>query len=60
MLTISKPMSAGQASAYHAEEFTNATENYYTEGTQSAATGTASSRRSGVSPEKSRKKPLIV
>lgn len=32
MLTISKPMSAGQASAYHAEEFTNATENYYTEG----------------------------
>ncbi|MBI4473939.1 MAG: relaxase domain-containing protein, partial [Acidobacteria bacterium] len=32
MLTISKPMSASQASAYHAEEFTNATENYYTEG----------------------------
>jgi conjugative relaxase-like TrwC/TraI family protein len=32
MVTISKPMSAGQASAYHAEEFTNARENYYTEG----------------------------
>ncbi len=34
MVTISKPMSAGQASAYHAEEFTNATDNYYTEGNQ--------------------------
>ena len=34
MVTISKPMSAGQASAYHAEEFTNARENYYTEGNQ--------------------------
>ncbi len=34
MLTISKPISAGQASAYHAEEFTNATENYYRKGNQ--------------------------
>jgi conjugative relaxase-like TrwC/TraI family protein len=32
MLTISKPLSAGQARAYHAEEFGNARENYYTEG----------------------------
>ena len=30
MLTISKPLSAGQAQAYHAEEFGNARENYYT------------------------------
>jgi conjugative relaxase-like TrwC/TraI family protein len=34
MLTISKPLSAGQARAYHAEEFGNARENYYTEGDQ--------------------------
>ncbi len=32
MITISKPLSAGQARAYHAEEFSNARENYYTEG----------------------------
>jgi conjugative relaxase-like TrwC/TraI family protein len=32
MLTISKPLSAGQARAYHQEEFSNAQENYYTEG----------------------------
>src|SRR5207247_8827943 len=32
MLTISKPVSAGQASRYHAEEFQNARENYYAEG----------------------------
>jgi conjugative relaxase-like TrwC/TraI family protein len=32
MLTISKPLSAGQARAYHHEEFSNAQENYYTEG----------------------------
>src|SRR5580704_4220192 len=32
MLTISKPLSAGQARAYHTEEFGNARENYYTEG----------------------------
>ena len=36
MLTISKPLSAGQARAYHAEEFANARENYYTEGEQIA------------------------
>jgi hypothetical protein len=32
MLTISKPLSAGQARRYHEEEFENARENYYTEG----------------------------
>jgi len=32
MLTISKPLSAGQARRYHAEEFQNAGDNYYTEG----------------------------
>src|SRR5581483_3760808 len=32
MLTISKPLSAGQAKRYHAEEFQNARENYYSAG----------------------------
>lgn len=32
MLTISKPLSASQAHAYHQEEFCNARENYYSEG----------------------------
>ncbi len=32
MVTISKPISAGQAQLYHREEFANARENYYTEG----------------------------
>jgi hypothetical protein len=32
MLTISKPLSAGQAETYHKEEFANAEENYYSEG----------------------------
>jgi conjugative relaxase-like TrwC/TraI family protein len=32
MLTMSKPLSAGQAQRYHAEEFQNARDNYYTEG----------------------------
>src|ERR1700693_6461692 len=32
MLTISKPLSAGQAQTYHKEEFANAQENYYPEG----------------------------
>ncbi|MGC2473248.1 MAG: MobF family relaxase [Candidatus Sulfotelmatobacter sp.] len=31
MLTISKPLSAGQAQTYHKEEFANAQDNYYTE-----------------------------
>jgi len=31
MLTISKPLSASQAKAYHKEEFANAQGNYYTE-----------------------------
>src|ERR1700688_1072428 len=34
MLTISQPLSAGQAQTYHAEEFANARENYYTEANQ--------------------------
>jgi conjugative relaxase-like TrwC/TraI family protein len=34
MLTISKPLSAGQAQTYHAKEFANARENYYTEADQ--------------------------
>jgi conjugative relaxase-like TrwC/TraI family protein len=34
MLTISNPLSAGQSLAYHAEEFSNARENYYTQGNQ--------------------------
>jgi conjugative relaxase-like TrwC/TraI family protein len=32
MLTISKPLSAGQAQTYHKEDFVNAKENYYSEG----------------------------
>jgi len=32
MVTMSKQISAGQAQAYHKEEFSNAKENYYTEG----------------------------
>ena len=34
MVTISKPLSAGQAQAYHANEFTSAEQNYYTHGNQ--------------------------
>jgi len=34
VLTISNPLSASQAQAYHAEEFSNARENYYTQGDQ--------------------------
>jgi len=34
MLTISKPLSAGQARSYHVEEFANAKDNYYTQGEQ--------------------------
>jgi len=32
MLTISKPLSAGQAQTYHKQEFANAQDNYYAEG----------------------------
>src|SRR5581483_10442440 len=32
MLTISEPLSSGQAQAYHKEEFANARDNYYSEG----------------------------
>src|SRR2546426_7960088 len=38
MLTISKPLSAGQARRYHAEEFQNGRENYYAEGERIAGT----------------------
>lgn len=34
MLTISNPLSASQAQAYHAQEFSNARENYYTQDDQ--------------------------
>ena len=34
MLTISKPLSAGKIRTYHAEEFSNARDNYYTAGDQ--------------------------
>ena len=34
MLTISNPLSASQAQAYHVEEFSNARENYYAQGDQ--------------------------
>ncbi len=34
MLTVSNPLSASQAQAYHAEEFSNARENYYSQGDQ--------------------------
>jgi conjugative relaxase-like TrwC/TraI family protein len=34
MLTISKPLSGAQARTYHAEEFTNARDNYYTNGSR--------------------------
>ncbi|HKV28026.1 MAG TPA: MobF family relaxase [Candidatus Acidoferrales bacterium] len=34
MLTISNPLSASQAQAYHSAEFSNARENYYTQGDQ--------------------------
>ncbi|HEY6272296.1 MAG TPA: MobF family relaxase, partial [Terriglobales bacterium] len=32
MITISKPLSSGQAQSYHREEFGNGRENYYSEG----------------------------
>jgi conjugative relaxase-like TrwC/TraI family protein len=32
MLTISKPLNAGQAQTYHAKEFTSAEQNYWKEG----------------------------
>jgi len=32
MITISKPLSAAQVRTYHAEEFSNARHNYYTQG----------------------------
>ncbi|HZV06186.1 MAG TPA: MobF family relaxase [Gemmataceae bacterium] len=37
MVTISKPISASQAQAYHRDEFTNAKGNYYTEGSRAAS-----------------------
>jgi len=34
MLTISKPLSSGQAQSYHQKEFANAQDNYYTQGSE--------------------------
>lgn len=34
MVTISKPLSASQAQAYHRSEFTSAKQNYYTQSNQ--------------------------
>src|SRR5215813_3043398 len=34
MLTLSKPLSAGQAKHYHAEEFRSTRDNYYSQGEQ--------------------------
>jgi conjugative relaxase-like TrwC/TraI family protein len=34
MITISKPLSAAQVQTYHAEEFSNARDNYYTQGAE--------------------------
>ncbi|HTC92482.1 MAG TPA: MobF family relaxase [Terriglobales bacterium] len=34
MLTISKPLSSGQAQSYHRKEFANAQDNYYTQGSE--------------------------
>jgi hypothetical protein len=34
MLTISKPLSAGQAQTYHAKEFTAAEQNYWKQGNE--------------------------
>jgi hypothetical protein len=38
MLTLSKPLSAGQAIRYHEQEFTNGRDNYYTERDQIVGT----------------------
>lgn len=55
MVTISAPISAGQARAYHREEFQNAGENYYTEGDKIRGNGTAGLPRSSACAEKSTK-----
>ena len=47
MLTISKPLSAGQAQTYHKEEFANAEENYYSHGDRIHG-GMADWRRNGI------------
>ena len=56
MLTISKPLSAGQARHYHADEFRNARENYYTQGEEFAASGTVRWRANGASQVRSAKR----
>ena len=38
MLTMSKPLSGAQARTYHTEEFTNARDNYYTNGSRMSGT----------------------
>lgn len=49
MLTLSKPISAGQAQANHRSEFANAKENYYTEGERVRGCGRASLPSAGAS-----------
>jgi hypothetical protein len=53
MLTLSKPISAGQAQAYHRSEFANAKENYYTEGERVRGVGRASLPSAGDSRARS-------
>ena len=50
MLTISKPLSAGQAQTYHAKEFTAKEQNYGRKRVKSGANGRASWRRDSVLP----------
>ena len=51
MLTISSPLSAGQAQTYHAKEFTAKEQNYWSQDRPSRASGRAGSPRNSASPE---------
>ena len=66
MLTISKPLSAAQVRTYHAEEFSNARDNYYTQGDEirgqwhgqlARAVGTLGRRAGGAHPSARRRAP---
>jgi hypothetical protein len=52
MLTISKLLNAGQARRYHAEDFQNARDNYYTEG--DVIRGLVRTARGAVGPRRRR------
>jgi len=54
MLTISNPLSASQAQAYHAEEFGNARENYYTQATRYAVSARQARRAMGIARRSAR------